>query len=81
MKLKYLALLFLIISSLRAGMAVPVGNNLELVPAPRNLGINIDLASQKLTVNGAIALTNLSNNPLTINSQPSVFVRNNELFY
>jgi hypothetical protein len=81
MKIKNLTLLILLVLNSSICLAVPVGNDLELIPAPRNLGININQASQKLTVNGAVAFTNLINNPSTISSQPAVFVKGNGLYY
>ena len=74
MKNKITILITLLIIGVQASKSVPVGTDLELIPAPRNLGININQASQKLTVNGAIALTNLGSNPVVISSQPSLFV-------
>jgi cytoskeletal protein CcmA (bactofilin family) len=81
MKNKLFILITLLIVSVQASRSVPVGSDLELIPAPRNLGININQASQKLTVNGAIALTNLGFNPVVLNNQPSLFVKDNGLFY
>jgi hypothetical protein len=71
----------LLIINTQASFAVPVGNNLELIPAPRNLGINIETATQKLTVNGAVAFTNFISNPIVNNSQPSIYVKDNGLFF
>jgi hypothetical protein len=81
MKLKNLAILLILLLNASICWAVPVGNNLEIIPTPRNLGINIDQASQKLTVNGAIALTNFLSNPPVISTQPSIFVKGDGLYY
>jgi hypothetical protein len=81
MKKKLILLTILVIAGIQGSKSVPVGTDLELIPAPRNLGIGINQASQKLTVNGAIALTNLSANPLILESQPTLFVKDSGLFY